>query len=181
MNLQANSTNGQVCLAANQVTDGYTLNKDIICSVDVQPLYIITSVSGNAWSNSLYQGAGSIGLWYNSPIWQNITNYPTEQVMQAGYTIQFSNMTALTFAQPNYVPTSNTSKIMLSTTRPLVSDYITLPVNVDGTLGLGGLFYTSEFSFGKTYTNKSESYVSILNNRNEYGSQINTTRFSLEI
>ena len=35
MNLQANSTNGQVCLAANQVTDGYTLNKDIICSVDV--------------------------------------------------------------------------------------------------------------------------------------------------
>lgn len=101
--------------------------------------------------------------------------------MQAGYTIQFSNMTDLTFAQPNYAPTSNTSKIVLSTTRPLVSDYITLPVNVDGTLELGGLFYTSEFSFGKTYTNKSESYVSILNNRNEYGSQINTTRFSLEI
>jgi hypothetical protein len=99
--------------------------------------------------------------------------------MQAGFTIQFSNMTALTFAQLDYSPTSNTSKIVLSTTRPLVSDYITLPVNVDSSLG--GLFSASEFSFGKTYTNKSESYVSILNDRSEYDSQINTTRFSLEI
>lgn len=62
----------------------------------------------------------------------DVFNYPSDNSdMQAGYTIQFSNFTDWSFADPSYVPKSKANYVALSTSKPAVLNKIELSVNTD--------------------------------------------------
>lgn len=87
----------------------------------------------------------------------------------------------MTFAQSDYAPTSTDSKIELTLSKPLATDYILLETSESGDSN-DFMFGTTEFGFGVTYSDNLESYESIQNTETNSGVNLaNTTIISLNM
>jgi len=142
-----------------------------VCNDNYNPLYTIYKIINNFWSLGQQQGAGTIGFGFGNQIISQMIDYGF-----MGFTLQMSNFTDLTFAQPGYKPHTNDSTLTLSSSRPSKRDVMTLPLPTAQTPYL----QTSEFSFGLVYANGTAYFQSINNDQatkyDPEGSYVNTTK-----
>lgn len=81
---------------------------NFLCTLEASTIYPITAINDDLWNFGRPAGAGVIGLWWDSPVWEQIVNCPTPN-----YTISMSNLSDYSFADANYTHANNVSAITL--------------------------------------------------------------------
>jgi hypothetical protein len=82
----------------------------------------ISPLEANFWSATQYQGAGFIGFGFGNAYLNNLFNDEF-----SAYTLQMSNFTNLSFAQPDYKPVTKTNTLTVSTTKPSSNNQMKVP------------------------------------------------------
>jgi len=151
-----NVYNSSVCVKTNTL--------DYFCTIQNQQFYVADSVFADNWNYGLPAYGGTFGLGFNSPVWK-ILGDPNPKI----FDVYFANYNKWSeWAFPAWDPITTQSVINLgffddgyqpsaahTSIKPQSTGSYLLPLDM--------------FMFGKTYSDNSASYVSILNNETDFG------------
>lgn len=137
--------------------------------------YIADTLVSNDWNFGSPATAGIIGIGKGSPVW-NWLDYDGSGEFH--YSIQFTNNTDWTFADPTFVPKIAGNSLILG--QSSMSYFLDMPViAITPTASNSALYSLEYFGFGVS-NSSTEYYRSIINNEQEYGIYRNTTKITTD-